>query len=64
MPLCAKDGAALPASRCEPGPARQTIGVGETYDFEFNAPPGRSTLWLEVRSAGGRWMVQQQIFVR
>lgn len=60
----AKDGAALPPSRCEPAAARQTIGVGETYDFEFDAPPGRSTLWLEVRSAGGRWMVQQQIFVR
>jgi FtsP/CotA-like multicopper oxidase with cupredoxin domain len=60
----AKDGAALPPSRCQPAAARQTIGVGETYDFEFSAPPGRSTLWLEVRSAAGRWMVQQQIFVR
>jgi FtsP/CotA-like multicopper oxidase with cupredoxin domain len=60
----AKDGAALPPSRCQPVSARQTIGVGETYDFEVQAPPGRSTMWLEVRTSGGRWMVQEQIFVK
>ena len=60
----AKDGAALPPARCQPGPRARSIGVGETYDFEFQAPPGRSTMWLEVRTTGGRWMVQGQIFVK
>jgi FtsP/CotA-like multicopper oxidase with cupredoxin domain len=59
-----KDGAPLPPSRCQPGPAKQTIGVGETYDFEYDAPPGRRTLWLEVRTPGGKWMTQAQIVVR
>jgi FtsP/CotA-like multicopper oxidase with cupredoxin domain len=59
-----KDGAPLPPGRCRPGPARQTIGVGETYDFEYDAPPGRRTLWLEVRTSGGRWMNQARIVVR
>ena len=59
-----KDGAPLPPARCQPGPARQTIGVGETYDFEVDAPPGRRTLWLEVRATGGRWMNQAQITVK
>jgi manganese oxidase len=59
-----KDGAALPPSRCQPAPARQVIGVGETYDFEVRTPPGRQTLWLEVRSTGGRWQVQQQVIVK
>jgi FtsP/CotA-like multicopper oxidase with cupredoxin domain len=59
-----KDGAPLPPSRCTPSPAKQTIGVGETYDFEFDAPPGRKTLWIEVRSPGGKWMNQGHIIVR
>ena len=59
-----KDGAPLPPSRCQPGPARQTIGVGETYDFAYDVPPGRRILWLEVRSPSGRWMNQGQIVVR
>ena len=48
----------------KPGPARQTVGVGETYDFEYDVPPGRRTLWLEVRSPGGKWMNQAQIIVK
>ena len=32
-----KDGASLPPARCVPGPARQTIAVGETYDFEVQS---------------------------
>ena len=59
-----KDGAPLPPSRCAPAPAKQTVGVGETYDFEFDAPPGRKTLWIEVRSPGGKWMNQGHIIVR
>ncbi len=45
-------------------PERQAIGVGETYDFELEAPRGRQTLWLEVRSPGGRWLNQQQVVVK
>jgi FtsP/CotA-like multicopper oxidase with cupredoxin domain len=59
-----KDGAPLPPHRCAPGPARQTIAVGETYDFEVETPPGRRTLWLEVTTTGGRWQVQGHITVR
>jgi manganese oxidase len=59
-----KDGAPLPPSRCVPGPARQTIAVGETYDFEVQTPPGRGNLWLEVRTPGGKWEVQGQVIVK
>ena len=27
-----------------------TIAVGETYDFEYEAPAGRDMLWLDVRT--------------
>jgi FtsP/CotA-like multicopper oxidase with cupredoxin domain len=59
-----KDGAPLPPDRCESGPAKLTIGVGETYDFEYTAPPGRRNLWLEVRSTGGAWQVQGQVILK
>ena len=59
-----KDGAPLPPSRCQPGAAKQVIGVGETYDFEYDAPAGRRTLWLEVRGQGGKWHAQGQVIVR
>jgi FtsP/CotA-like multicopper oxidase with cupredoxin domain len=59
-----KDGAPLPPTRCQPGPAKQTIGVGEIYDFEYEAPAGRRTLWLEVRSPAGKWHAQGQIIVK
>jgi hypothetical protein len=38
--------------------------VGETYDFEFETPPGRQTLWLEVRSPGGKWQAQGRVIVK
>jgi FtsP/CotA-like multicopper oxidase with cupredoxin domain len=60
----AKDGAPMPAGEAVSRPARQTIAVGETYEFEYEAPPGRKTLWLEVRSTGGRWQVQGQVLIR
>ena len=59
-----KDGATLPAAQCKPVPARQTIGVGETYDFEVQTPAARQNWWLEVRSTGGKWQVQGQVVVR
>ncbi|MGH9894398.1 MAG: multicopper oxidase domain-containing protein, partial [bacterium] len=58
-----KDGAPLPPGRCQPAPAKQLIGVGETYDFEYQAPPGRQTLWLEVRSPRGKWQTQSLVIV-
>ena len=59
-----KDGAPLPPDRCQPGAAKQVIGVGETFDFEYEAPAGRRTLWLEVRSLGGKWYSQGQVIIR
>jgi FtsP/CotA-like multicopper oxidase with cupredoxin domain len=63
MPLT-KDGAPVPSDRQQPGVAQQIIGVGETFDFAYDAPPGRRNLWLEVRSPGGRWQAQGQIIVK
>jgi FtsP/CotA-like multicopper oxidase with cupredoxin domain len=60
----AKDGAPLPASARHAVPARQTIAVGETYDFEVDVEPGRRKLWIEVRSTGGKWEAQGMVIVR
>ena len=60
----AKDGASVGPAGYHHEPASQTIGVGETYDFEFDAPPGRQVLWLEIRSPGGRWYAQGQLNVQ
>lgn len=49
----AKDGQPLMPGQPAAAPARQTIAVGETYDFEYHAPAGRKTLWLEVRTPTG-----------
>jgi FtsP/CotA-like multicopper oxidase with cupredoxin domain len=59
-----KDGAPLPQERCQVGPAKLVIGVGETFDFEYVAPQGRQTLWLEVRSPAGKWHAQGHVIVR
>ena len=59
-----KDGAPVPSTGRESRPATQLIGAGETYDFEIETRPGRQNLWLEVRTAGGRWQVQAQVIVR
>jgi FtsP/CotA-like multicopper oxidase with cupredoxin domain len=59
-----KDGALLPPGQCAPKPAKQTIAVGETYDFEYTAPPGRQNVWIEVRSIGGKWQVQGHVIVK
>ncbi len=42
-----KDGAALPPAQATLRPARQVISVGETYDFEFEAP-APAELRLEI----------------
>jgi FtsP/CotA-like multicopper oxidase with cupredoxin domain len=47
----AKDGADLPDEEGAK-PARQSIGMGETYDFQF-IPERRGLLRIEVRSARG-----------
>jgi FtsP/CotA-like multicopper oxidase with cupredoxin domain len=59
-----KDGAPVPSESRSPVAARQVIGVGETYDFEVEVPPGRRTLWLEVRTTGGRWHTQGRVLVK
>jgi FtsP/CotA-like multicopper oxidase with cupredoxin domain len=59
-----KDGAPVPPGAGSETPARQVIGVGETYDFEVETRPGRATLWLEVRTSGGRWLTQGRLIVR
>lgn len=59
-----KDGAPLPATDVKPIAARQVIAVGETYDFEFDVPPGRRNLWIEVRTLAGKWEVQAHVLVK
>jgi manganese oxidase len=59
-----KDAAAVPPHLGASKPASQTIAVGETFDFEFDAPPGRRNVWLEVQSPAGRWFAQGHVIVR
>jgi FtsP/CotA-like multicopper oxidase with cupredoxin domain len=53
-----KDGAAVPPGETAPRDAKQTIAVGETYDFEYDAPASRQDMWIEVRGLDGTWHVQ------
>jgi FtsP/CotA-like multicopper oxidase with cupredoxin domain len=59
-----KDGAPVPPDRRTDRPATQTIAVGETFDFEYQAPAGRQSLWMEVRTPAGRWQVRGRIVVK
>jgi manganese oxidase len=59
-----KDGVPVAALEAQPISAKLRIGVGETYDFEYDAPPGRATLWLEVRTSGGKWQSQARVTVK
>ena len=59
-----KDGLPVPTVDGPPRPAILTIAVGETYDFEFEAPVGRAMLWLEVRTTSGKWQAQGQVIVK
>ena len=63
MPLT-KDGARLPPAEATLGPARQTLAVGETYDFEYQAPAARKTVWIEIRNRSGKWQAQGQVNVK
>jgi FtsP/CotA-like multicopper oxidase with cupredoxin domain len=53
-----KDGAPVPPGAAAPRQAMQTIAVGETYDFEYEAPATRQSLWIEVKDTEGEWRVQ------
>jgi FtsP/CotA-like multicopper oxidase with cupredoxin domain len=53
----AKDGADLPAQQGELCPAKVTMGVGETYDFEFR-PDRAGELALEVVRPSNRFPAQ------
>jgi FtsP/CotA-like multicopper oxidase with cupredoxin domain len=52
----AKDGADLPPAQARVRPARQFIGVGEAYDFEFT-PEQPGELRLVVKDPAGRTRV-------
>jgi manganese oxidase len=58
----AKDGADLPVSQATERPARQTVSVGETYDFEFK-PRSATELRLEVFRPARAASAQSQIVV-
>jgi FtsP/CotA-like multicopper oxidase with cupredoxin domain len=58
-----KDGAALPPAQREPRLGRQSVAVGETYDFEIT-PDEPQNLWLEVRRGSGEWVLQVPVQVR
>jgi FtsP/CotA-like multicopper oxidase with cupredoxin domain len=60
----AKDGAPLAAAEVVAVPARQTIAVGETYEFEYQAPSSRKTAWLEVRTLAGKWQAQGHVIIK
>ena len=57
-------GRRVPAGDGQAVPATVTIAVGETYDFEFEAPAGRGMLWLDVRSTSGKWQAQGQVILK
>jgi FtsP/CotA-like multicopper oxidase with cupredoxin domain len=59
-----KDGAVVPAADSVLSPARQTIAVGETYDYEYEAQDARKTLWLEIRTTAGKWQAQARVLVK
>ena len=59
-----KDGAPLPPAESVEVQARQIIAVGETYEFEYQAPAGRKTAWLEVRTTSGRWQAQAHVIIK
>jgi hypothetical protein len=59
-----KDGAPVPAGDGQTVNATVTIAVGETYDFEYEAPAGRGMLWVDVRSTSGKWQAQGQVILK
>jgi hypothetical protein len=59
-----KDGVAVPANQAAPRKAEQLIAVGETYDFEYDAPVAREDLWIELRGTDGRFYLQGKAVVK
>ena len=59
-----KDGAPLPQHLRGEVAARQTIAVGETYDFEVDLPPFPQNVWIDVRSTAGKWLAQGHVIVK
>jgi manganese oxidase len=59
-----KDGIPVPVNRAAPQKAEQVIAVGETYDFEFDAPAAREDLWIELRGSDGRFWLQGKAVVK
>jgi len=59
-----KDGAPVPSGQAATRPSTQTMAVGETFDFEYDAPAGRQSLWINVRTPAGRWQVQGHVTVK
>jgi len=59
-----KDGAPVPPNDARPTRADQVIAVGETYDFEYEAPASRQNLWLELQDIDGRWLLQAVAVVK
>jgi len=59
----AKDGATVPNADAVSVPARQTIAVGETYDFTYVAA-NRRTVWFDVRTTSGKWQAQGEVIVK
>jgi FtsP/CotA-like multicopper oxidase with cupredoxin domain len=58
----AEDGAPLPAMHQQSRQAdRQTVSVGEAFDFEWQ--PDAGLYWVEIRRGSGEWMVQARIIV-
>ncbi len=58
----AKDGANLPSQQATLRPARQTVSVGETYDFEFE-PASAADLRLEIFRPARSASPESQILV-
>ena len=58
----AKDGFALPSAAQRVRPARQIVGIGETYDFDYR-PAELGHLLLEVRTRAGQLIVRVPIRV-
>ena len=51
-------------ARLRPVTARQTIAVGETYDYAIDVPPGRRNYWIEVRTPAGKWQLQAHVIAK
>ena len=59
----AKDGADLPEHARVPRTARQIVGMGETYDFEY-MPSAAGHMLIEVRAAGPQGRLLARVPVR